>query len=505
MDNNDDIIALLSKKKHKAIGEYSILTTLISSEFDNINDFEMPYNLNVEEFKKNFKKIEGTLTYYHESCHCIHYLSTTNCVLHYLSLTQEFNNTLMMLRANNVKLPLNRFYNEIEQKINNEESLDANESSVYSYVLGSLFFSENAKWLCGTLDEDGFFFKGYYKKPLLENIAFSLNFNESFKKIALPMGIASKEYGHYKDDKEYKGLGTLHLCECFAKIVEFEHLAHVNEEICQKFINDWLNDEYALEYNFPVRLFSHMMDCGYIKENRIEKSQYFFAHMRIFIDISLMYSDFLFIDDLDIYKSSANKCAVSSTIQPGITFIKILEAFDKCTPLKDSNNDILRLYDDLCKILNIPSLSEMIKKLIQLISLRLEIDNVKTSAASLYFKNIIRFLEEKLRNPMLFINDLTCPYKFRTIDAMLRGCTTYHTPKGYYGEESSFIILEYLYIFIEEIRRNNPIKCSKDLMSNKLEGKSEKKDVRICFPKEEKYSDCSICPIKGYIEQFETT
>ena len=116
MENYDDMITSLSKRKHQAVGEYSIMTTLVSSIY-NDRKWQIPYDLSKKEFQKQYLEIDNALTFYHKMCHCVHYFSTTNCILHFLTLSQKYNNTLLLFPNHKIKLPLNHFFNGIRNKI----------------------------------------------------------------------------------------------------------------------------------------------------------------------------------------------------------------------------------------------------------------------------------------------------------------------------------------------------------------------------------------------------
>ena len=502
MEKYNEIITSLARKKRNVVGEYSILTTLISSIHDIESGFNIPYNLSIKEFNENFIEIEKALTYYHEMSHYISYLSTTNCILHHLSYTNVIDNILKMLdRHVRFKLPLNLYYKEILNKAQNNNNLTDDDHSFSSYFTGTLELSENARWLEGTLSEEGLFFKLYQRKPLLNGAAYSLNFKTEFLNI-FSSGIVSKEYWLYDIYRDnFKSLGILQLCECFAKSIEFEHLAWFNSNIYENILQQWINDIDAIDYNLPARIFYELQQRGFLRADR--KIDFFWAHMRIFIDISLMHSDYLLTDEIS-FRKNTNTHLLSSTIQPGVTFFRVLEAFNKCKPLKNHNEDILRLYDDLCMTLNIPSLPEMINKLIRLIKIRFDIENGKTSLTAGYYTLIMQMLEKKLENPLLFINDLIYSDKFENIEKVIKPFSRINTPKGLFADESNFLnllLLEQVEIFIYELLNNYPIRCSYDLTMNKYE--TNKTTVRTCLPKKEKYSDCSNCPILSYIELVE--
>ena len=79
-------------------------------------------------------------------------------------------------------------------------------------------------------------------------------------------------------------LGSMHLSECFAKTVEFEHLIWFNRDApARLIINNWMFDDEVITYNLPLRLF--LQTCDLSSRGRLGLV---WAHLRVFIDVALI-------------------------------------------------------------------------------------------------------------------------------------------------------------------------------------------------------------------------
>jgi len=482
-------------KTNKILGRYSIGSTRIEFTHKNPMSFNIPYNLTQKEFFNKIYEIEKALTYYHEMTHYIQYWSTTNCIIEYFSLSHAIDQITYLTRDFEYDLPLNKYAEFIENKINNTglDKCTKNEINAYNYLLGYKLLDHNIKWLQGTLHEDtlNYAYTSNWNNKLNGNF-FITDLNDNFKLFSDGYGMTTKPYGLYKYSNILSGIGTLHLTECFAKSVEFEHLLHFNHELGSKVVMEWLYDDSLIYYNLPVRLFYSMREHEF-KNEKVMK--FFWAHFRLFIDIALMYSDYLFINKSTFKEGIINKYTIETKTQPGLVFYDVLKAFDKCEPLNDHEEDILRLYNDICEILNFPSLNTMLLKLISIIEERYRNISFKESFSSDYFKVALTLLNEKLNNPLLFLNKLIYSNEFTRFDELLDGKTSITTSTGIIDrKDASSFMFEAVEFFSYQLLNYFPISCPHEYI---LSLHPEVNIVpRKCIPENQSINECDSCYFK---------
>ena len=476
-------------KTSDAIASYSMFSTRVTFAYENPDEFNIPYHLDDETFIEKLDEIEKALTWFHEITHYIQSWSTTNGLLEFWALSYQTDQLLSIMRSTKYELPLEHYFIKlIPHALNN--NLTENELRFGQLYGGYLAHQGNSNWLTGNVTSnaitDLYFIEGFPKCVQI------VKMENGYVPGNKHLGCLNVE----PDKKNPKGLttlapiGTLHLTECFAKTVEFEHLLHFNIRHAEKIIRAWVADSEALIYNLPFHALNTF--AGRVWKNK-KTMPYVWAHLRIFIDIAMMYSDFLFEEPRGFFDRKLADRVLNVKVQPGITFLKVLCAFDKCSPLKDHDNDVLRLYDDLCQLLEIPSLSDMINKLLLILESLLDCDFIRSSFSFRYLKVAYELVKEKKRNPRLFVNDLIYPDQFSSLhNSLLSGRIAIVTPNSY-SERTDFetIYFDIVYEICKDAVSNNKFKCTKTILTNRF---FNKKDiVTLCRGDNPHIGKCKNC------------
>jgi hypothetical protein len=208
-----------------------------------------------------------------------------------------------------------------------------------------------------------------------------------------------------------------------------------------------------------------------------------------------MYSDYLFIDKSSFKNGIINKYTREIKSQPGLIFYDVIKAFDKCNPLIDHDQDVLRLYNDICEILNFPSFENMIQSLIGLIEARFENSSFKESIAAPYFKVALILLKEKQKDPLLFLNNLIYSDKFGRFNELLEGKTAISTIKSISDrEDSSFTMFESIEYYTYQLLNNYPIRCPIEYILSLFP--NSRIYPRECTVKNQTLKECTNCYFK---------
>jgi hypothetical protein len=271
---------------------------------------------------------------------------------------------------------------------------------------------------------------------------------------------------------------------------------HFNKKYGKKYILSWLFDEERAIYNLPIHLWEYIL-----KEAKYKKEIPFtWAHMRIFIDIAMMYSDLLDTDYQNFSDGQISMRVANLKVQPGIIFSKVLQAFLECDPLIDHERDILRLYDELCGKLDIPSLKEMLENIIRITHSLNEQDFIKDSLIGASFLGVAeKLLIAKHDDPILFINDLIYPPRFEEITHIVKDHMAIHTPKTIKERDDvSTIAIDMTTELYNQLLTESEVICPRFIVINRLLNENEQ--LLECIGENSGGKYCKECDFAPFVE-----
>lgn len=445
-------------------GSYEIPLSRIQFSFDGAFEDKVAYNISEQEFVAEIDKISRLLTSFHEATHFIQAWSTTSGIVQFLLHMNQDVQFMHILDKTSFKLPLHDYSESIIKKIQGSETATSEEAYFSRLYTGLKYQKLAYQWFTGTLPEEASK-KAYSDTSEFDPKSFVLTYEISFITPDLDegYGMSGKKYIQFgalsPNGITPTAIGTSHLFECFAKSVEFEHLIWFNKDIANTYIKKWMYDDDNIKYNAPFRLILQTLD-----ENTKNNIPLLWAHVRVFIDIALMYSDFLFLDVKDISGRDIIRQVNQVKQHPGVTFNKIIKAFNKIRPLENNDEDIIRLYNELTDKLGFPRLDEMNKKLLQLVDILLEkhyTDNTGIRSLIIASKSL---LKKRMKNPLLFINGLIYPDKFSELFHEFRKHSTIFTPSGLsISTDGDAVSIEDVYENNENIVAGIIVECLNDL------------------------------------------
>ena len=430
---------LAAEHSAECVAWYSIPLSRITFGETNPFSYKVPYKLSRTEFDDRLSEIGRALTTFHELTHFLQSWSTTVGILDFLYFTSEYRQLIQIQKHADYQLPLEDYFANHIASI--QTLTRTTEHDFFRWYIAYKYQVLNRQWLLGTIPSDivreKFAERIQMYLPNVFGVA-SLKFlSQDLDRL---YGMDNKAYPLYNvlssSLKIYNNpivipIGALHLFECFAKSVEFEHLLWFNTERASEIIGDWMSDDAGLTYNAPFRLLEQILEHP-------DKSalRFIWAHLRIFIDIALMYSDFLNILPEEVSEKGIINRINAVRVHPGQTFYKVLRAFRKVPVLKDQEEDVLRLYDDLCHILRFPPLERMLYRLLALVDSFLEIQ-FENSPIRPIFLAAHELVTMKINDPRLFINDLIHPNRIHDVLNSVWHLMTIEVPGGTLRREGS--------------------------------------------------------------------
>jgi hypothetical protein len=118
-----------------------------------------------------------------------------------------------------------------------------------------------------------------------------------------------------------------------------------------------------------------------------------------------MYNDnILDYFDYDFTKNFDVEIFYNMKRHPGNTFVKIIRILHHIDPLKNTEEDLIRFYNDICNALGIPSEEEMVAKGITAISNR--VNRITDTIISERYKYYMEVMKLRQKDPVFFINGL---------------------------------------------------------------------------------------------------
>ena len=454
----------VSKKMVEPIGSYCIDTGRVRFAFSEPGDFNIPYELDQAEFRRRLSEINKALTYFHEFCHYAQYWSTTNGLLEFLSCTAEIDQFLSIVQNTDVRIPMDLHFLALTRDMS---TVTPSQCQFLDYYLGLKLMRMNTGWLLGTLNPTVFgtaTLSGLQEE--LPGIFYTAPATFVHPQIDEGYGLEGKRFALVRKSPkrndmagQHSGslafIGLHHLMECFATTVEFEHLLRFNSTEAERIIRSWIADDEALTYNLPFRMMTAVANRVWRSKSILDLP---WAHLRVFLHVALMYSDFLQTDPEDLARGKARRCLGSVKTQPAITFYHVVSAFDHCSPLQDVEGDVLRLYDDLCSIVGIPPLAEMTTRL----DVILEALCQPSHLARPYYESARALVAEQQRDPLLFVNDLIYPDRFARLSELIAERHFYRVSTSSWSVERQDmvnVVLEALQKFCEQLPARDYIEC----------------------------------------------
>lgn len=378
---------------------------------------KLKYDLSRTEFIDKISIINDLVIWHHEHAHFFQSLGTTNGI--YLVDLYIKNMVRLFTAASKTKfsLPIKKYIKKIicTNKLNSAEKSSMLLSLVYMSMLDYNLGSQAIVVLDKPQDPMNIFDTKYIRF-YLANDAYDEALGVS------PKYIPSVRLYDLKTGKAHLCfLGSYILMEAFAHSVQMEHLIWFNDSCAQEYFYQYVNDFDNLIYTLPYIIAHHMVPREYM-----DRTKYSFATMRVIIDISLMYNDHV----INSAHNSKHDDAyyLSATSQPGHTFLNILKILYKIRPMENTDNDLLRFYDDICNELKIPTQAEMVaytKKYIENID-----SHFSSSTMVYYYKYFLTGMKERENNPKFFINNMiNCDEMTKYLD-VFEDCIAYINPDG---------------------------------------------------------------------------
>ncbi len=285
-------------------------------------------------------------------------------------------------------------------------------------------------------------------------------------------------------------------------MVSFEFLTRFNERKAAEIVNKWLDDDSFLTYNLAVRLLYHVSESSWPPGHQKGVLAELGPSSRVFVDIAMMYSDLLFTNRGELEAGQLTGNILSTKVQPGITYYKVLRAFAECDPLRDSEDDILRLYSDLCSRMGIPSMEEMIDRLQQVLASILQAGSVNKSPSRHLYEFSIGLLEEKKKRPQLFLREYATDMSrerelSKFVDRYLEvSGVEFYKPR----KDVPAVILDIFHEFANQTVHQSEITCPVDVVSARV--KRENGDRRNCSGTASGDAACTTCFVGRIVDHL---
>jgi hypothetical protein len=395
MELNDDSLKLDGYSY--IAGMYHPFGNVISFPFYNLQSIwgsKLRYGLTKAEFSRNAKLIDRLLAYHHEHTHLYQSMGTLNGYFLYECLLVSATVIFTLCEKVKYALPLTQFMSSGQpgQKLPAEYSDNFIRGFYYKFLID---------WNQGSHQ--------HYPVPVQLKPNTILSFvertvpfvNDTADKL---LGVGPKPIPQVfvSSNKEAYTmfLGSFSIMEAFAKSVELEHLIWFNKSVCETYTNSLTSDPGNLVYTMPLLLYYNLIPAEYYQAMSFD-----FAVFRVICDIALMNQDSLLYDyDTDYTLRLDDEPNLAIRTHPGCTFIRALKALPHVPPLKNHNEDVLRMYDNLCEEIGIPAHDEMAERGVRAIGNRL--NRFTNDWPGKLFENYLKVMRLRKEYPLFFINDL---------------------------------------------------------------------------------------------------
>lgn len=499
------MLRTLGRTHQEPHGSYNVASSRIIFNRFSGKEYRIPFGLSKKAFRRMSNDIQDALTHVHESIHFVQFWSTTYGILEYMMCCCSGDLILRLIRLG-FKPPFGDLFLKLFSHLLNKPHIFSSDDNTFIDYMLTLKLLKNTKlWIQGLLSPNKVNVYDIVYWPNREKAIYHLlDIDISPFNISIPpySGLQKKyplisisKWKSKNTETFLEGIGFHHLIECFARSVEFELILNFNYEIGTEIIKSWTDDNITTD-NLPFRLMILVAEEIWPHNHQF---QFHWAHLRIFIDIALMYSDFLnFLPDQFSDQIICNKI-IEAHSHPGITFFRVLKAFGKCTPLKNHDEDILRLYDDILEVMNLPTLDQMLDRFINILKFLCEQEYVREGLWYKYLKTAISIIEWKRSDPLLFINDLIqSDRRSQLLDKMKQWMPIYYPQAVQERNDMPSIILEVLHDYCDQVIVNNELHCPFDKFNNLNK-------IRICSSSARSGSECEACflRIKNLVKIFD--
>ena len=99
---------------------------------------------------------------------------------------------------------------------------------------------------------------------------------------------------------------------------------------------------------------------------------------------------------MEVKSSDFPKRVAAIKAHPGVTFFKVIQAFNKIPSLSDHGTDMLRLYAEICDGLGLPPLLDMLHKLRDLIEAILEFQYTAPALGRSFLEAALTLTQKRL-------------------------------------------------------------------------------------------------------------
>jgi hypothetical protein len=508
LNPTDDFLGSLWWRELAAeLASYNPVTSHMRFTYENPGAFSIPYNITEGEFEASCAEIKKATTWFHEFVHYLQGWSTTAGITHALLLSSCLDQILHMARKPDVGPPISEHFDRL---IAGGGPYSDSEAQFLSIYLGLGELLANWFWFLGSTPprNRGVFSRDKYRVEVPETF-YTADVMYLGRPLTGRTGGGAKRCGLFNyfgveltdDDALFEhciAVGSRHLMECFAKSVEFEHLLSFNSSAARRIIGKWIDDNESMTYNAAFRL---MTAVGERTSTDRRQINWPWAHLRIFIDIALMYGDLLNATERDFSRPEIIRTAASEAVQPGVTFARVVRAFGKCSPLTNHYEDVLRLYDDLCHVLGIPSQEAMTGQLLEVANLIAGSDAMQQAITKPYYDTAVALLQERQKDPRLFINDIISPKRCSELASLLEGRLAVFTPSGVTERDDRPAgQVEVAQRFAWQLLSKDTLTCPIDELLREVGDHG--RPQRECMGSRSRDGECETCGWAEFVDQF---
>jgi hypothetical protein len=353
----------------------------------------LPYDMPPEGFWRNWTKIQDRLRVFHETAHFFQTRGTFQGFLLFEVAMREIQEIKMIVEECEFELPLRDHFIKLYPET---RRLGPNDTFLLAFL-----FSSWLRWFRRW--QEGTCFSGPVQecsgeKPTIIAVsdapAFPWQDKSNRTRLAVSLSYPPRDFRLTTE------LGALQLFESYAQSVEFEHLMWFNKAEGDRVLHRFLYDPHNIDYTVAVSMFTQGLPHAYLDE-----MPFLYAHLRAVIDLSLMAHGALLSGTALTFDEPGPSCVLDSMIHPGQTFLGALEALPAVRPARDTKDDLLRFYDDLCSALGLPNLGTINRLANETAKATTEHLN-KGKVSEPQASGFVEMLSYREEDPLFFINDM---------------------------------------------------------------------------------------------------